>query len=114
MSRKHLQELIESLQEFYKCPSCDTSYHLDDISFLGEMNQFCFVQLSCHDCSLPVLATVSVDGSAPKRTKSDLHKAEVAKFAAMGSISAGEVAEFHRYISGYKGGFRRNKQRKST
>lgn len=112
MSRKHLQELVQSLQEFYKCPSCDTSYHLDDITFLGEINQYCFVQLSCHDCSLPLLATVAVDGSAPKRTKSDLGKSEVAKFAAMGSISADEIADFHRYISKHRGGFKKSTPRR--
>lgn len=112
MSRKHLQELIQSLQEFYKCPSCDTSYHLDDITFLGEVNSYCFVQLSCHDCSLPVLTTIAADGTMPKRAKSDLGRAEVAKFAAMGAISADEIAEFHRYISGHRGGFKPKPQRK--
>lgn len=109
MSRKHLQDLIKNLQEFYKCPSCDTSYHLDDIRYLGELNQYCFVQLNCHDCSLPVLATVSVAGKVPKRDKTDLVAAEEAKFASMGTISAGEIADFHRYISRKRGGFSRSK-----
>lgn len=99
MSRKHLQDLIKNLQEFYKCPSCDTSYHLDDINYLGELNQYCFVQLNCHECSLPVLATVSTSGKTAKRSNTDLRQAEEAKFAAMGTISADEIAEFHRYIS---------------
>ncbi len=105
MSRKHLQDLINNLQEFYKCPSCDTSYFLDDINYLGELNGFSFVQLNCHECSLPVLATVSMGGKTPKRDKTDLVSSEEAKFAAMGSISADEIAEFHRYISRKKGGF---------
>jgi hypothetical protein len=64
MQPKYLQELIRNLQEFYKCPSCETNYHFDDIRFLGEIDLYCFVQLSCHNCSLPVLATVSVNGKA--------------------------------------------------
>jgi hypothetical protein len=109
MSRKHLQDLIKNLQEFYKCPSCDTSYHLDDITYLGELNQFYFVQLNCHECTLPMLATVSIDGKTPKRTKTDLQSAEEAKFASMGAISANEIAEFHRYISRRRGGFTRKR-----
>lgn len=105
MSHKNLQDLIKNLQEFYKCPSCDTSYHLDDINYLGELNQYCFVQLTCHDCSLPVLATVSSSGKVPKRSKTDLRSAEEAKFASMGAISADEIAGFHRYISRKRGGF---------
>jgi hydrogenase maturation factor HypF (carbamoyltransferase family) len=109
MSRKHLQDLIKNLQEFYKCPSCDTSYHLDDISYLGELNQYYFVQLSCHECSMPVLATVSIGGKVVKRSKTDLRQAEEAKFVSMGEISAGEIADFHRYISRKKGGFTRHR-----
>jgi hypothetical protein len=105
MSRKHLQDLIKSLQEFYKCPSCDTSYYLDDIRFLGELNGHCFVQLNCHDCSLPVLTIVSLNGKPVKRAKSDLRQAEEAKFASMGEISADEIADFHRHISRKRGGF---------
>ena len=98
MQPKYLQELIKNLQEFYKCPSCETNYHFDDIRFLGEMDLYCFVQLSCHNCSLPVLATVSVNGK-PGRRRSDLKQSEEAKFATKGAISAGEIAEFHRWVS---------------
>ena len=108
MSRKHLQELIKTLQEFYKCPSCDTSYYLDDIQFLGELNYHCFVQLNCHECSLPVLATVSVAGKTVNRNKTDLRQSEEAKFASMGTISASEIADFHRHISRRKRGFKRS------
>lgn len=100
MSRKYLQELIKNLQEFYKCPSCDAPYHFDDIKFLGEIDQYCFVQLSCHQCSMPVLATVSVQGKdLPKAKRSDLSPAEKRKFNTRGAITAVEIAEFHRFIS---------------
>lgn len=101
MSRKHLQELIQSLQEFYKCPSCETNYHFDDIKFLGEIDLYCFVQLSCHECSMPVLATVSVGQQKPlkKQPKSDLAPRERQKFNNKGAITALEIAEFHRFLS---------------
>jgi hypothetical protein len=102
MQPKYLQELIRNLQELYKCPSCETNYHFDDIRFLGEIDLYCFVQLSCHNCSLPVLATVSVNGKAGGKRKSDLRTSEEAKFAAKGAISASEIAEFHRWVSKHK------------
>jgi hypothetical protein len=105
MSHKNLQELIKNLQEFYKCPSCETNYHFEDIRFLGEIEVYCFVQLTCHECSLPLLATVSVNGKTRRGRRSDLRASEEAKFASRGAISAGEIAEFHRYISRSKGGF---------
>jgi hypothetical protein len=110
MSPKYLQELIKNLQEFYKCPSCDTNYHFDDIRFLGEVELYCFVQLSCHNCSLPVLATVSVNGKGGNKRKSDLKQSEEAKFASKGAISASEIAEFHRLISKSKSLAKRSKK----
>lgn len=99
MRPRYLQELIRNLQEFCKCPSCDTDYRFADIRFLGEIDLHCFVQLSCHNCSLPVLATVSVNGQGPGGRKGDLKQSEEVKFAGKGAISASEIAEFHRWIS---------------
>ena len=110
MSPKYLQELIRNLREFYKCPSCETNYHFDDIRFLGEIDQYCFVQLSCHNCSLPVLATVSVNGKGGSaKRKSDLRQAEEAKFATKGAITSSEIAEFHRWLSKSKTFARKSK-----
>lgn len=103
MSRKYLQDLIKSLREFYKCPSCATNYHLDDIKFLGEVDSFCFVQLTCHECSLPMLATIAANGKSSFKSTNDLAKTEENKFTKMGEITSDEIAEFHRFISTYKG-----------
>lgn len=103
MSRKYLQELIKNLQEFYKCPSCNTNYNFDDIKLLGQIDFYCFVQLTCHACSLPVLATVSVGGTSINKRDSDLRRSEEIKFAAKEAITSAEIAEFHRFISGWKG-----------
>jgi hypothetical protein len=46
-----------------------------------------------------VLATVSVNGKSGGKRKSDLRQSEEAKFASKGAISAGEIAEFHRWVS---------------
>lgn len=114
MNSKNFQELIRNLQVFYKCPSCNTNYHFDDIKFLGKVDSHCFMQLNCHSCSLPVLATVLLSEEqaagakksknppkASKRTlKSDLTASEKQKFALKDEISSVEIAEFHRYISG--------------
>ncbi len=108
MRPQYLQELVKQLQEFYKCPSCDTNYHFDDIRFLSEIDLYCFVQLSCHECSLPVLATVSLDDKAPALRKTDLTRKEEVKFAEIGEISSSEIAEFHQFISKSKIVFKRS------
>jgi hypothetical protein len=103
MSKRYLQDLIKNLQEFYKCPSCETHYHFDDIKILGQIDQYCFVQLGCHACSMPVLATVAVGKQPSKKIPTDLRQREGAKFAQKGAISAIEIAEFHRFLSSNRG-----------
>ncbi len=100
MQPRQLQELIKHLREVYKCPSCETKYRADDIRFLGEMNEHCFMQLSCHNCSLPVVASLTIDGKPAGLNASRPGHRENAAFWARGEITASEIAEFHRWISG--------------
>lgn len=106
--RRYLQDIISNLQEYYKCPSCSTNYHMGDIKFLGQIDAYCFVQLTCHECSLPVVATVSV-GEEPKtsrrKARSDLKRNEASKFGKLGPITADEIASFHSYIKEHRDGF---------
>lgn len=107
MNHKYLQNIIKNLREYYKCPSCGTNYFFEDIKILGQMDTYCFVQLSCHNCDMPVLATVSV-GEVYKpddKTMNDLSLAEEDKFARMSNISPDEIANFHKFISNFHGHF---------
>jgi len=100
---KNLQDLIRNLQVFYKCPSCGSGYIHDDIAFLGKVEEHCFMQLTCHDCSLPVLATVflqseieqAAKGSSRMGRKLDLGYKERTAFIKRGPISSQEIATFH-------------------
>ncbi len=103
MSRKQLQEIIRNLQEFHRCPSCGVDYFFDDIKVLGQIEPYCFVQLTCHNCSMPVLATVLVGNADLNKVATDLSSKEEKKFARRDVISAEEIADFHKFISGYKG-----------
>jgi len=61
------------------------------------------MQLTCHDCSLPVLATVflqseieqAAKGSSRMGRKLDLGYKERAAFIKRGPISSQEIATFH-------------------
>lgn len=91
---------------------CNASYKSDDIKFLGQVDNHCFMQLNCHTCSVPVLATVFLSAKngedlkpATRRTKtpSDLKPREKAQFLAKGSITGSEIADFHLFLSNYQG-----------
>jgi len=111
---KNLQELIKNLQVFYKCPSCGSQYQHEDITFLGRVDEHCFMQLTCTECSLPILATVLLSSQlgnqlsnasmpdsfyANKINKPDLSRGEKKHFSTFEPISAVEIAELHLYLS---------------
>ncbi len=109
MNGKNLQELISNLQVFYKCPSCGAQYKHEDITFLGRVDEHCFMQLNCNECSLPILATVLLSTQIKKgakeamRTvkvrKNDLTAAEKRHFASLPPISSSEIADLHLFLT---------------
>ena len=120
MNPKALQELIDNLRVFYRCPSCSAEYRADDIRFLGKVEQHCFMQLNCKECSLPVLATVLLShqnkqggeaGSqhlrkqkkrASNKFGADLSRREKAAFHRRGAITASEIADFYSFLKTQK------------
>ena len=110
MNGKNLQELIKNLQVFYKCPSCGSHYLHEDITFLGRVDEHCFMQLTCTECSLPILATVLLSSqlegdkasrkkSTPNFVESDLAKGEVIKFHTYEPISSDEIVDLHVFLA---------------
>lgn len=91
---------------------CGAGYHSDDIKFLGQIDNHCFMQLNCHGCSVPVLATVFLNESGgadiikkprQKRSFTDLKPREKTHFIAKGSIESTEIADFHLFLTTYEG-----------
>ncbi len=112
MSPKSLQELINNLRVFYRCPSCSAEYRSDDIRFLGKVEQHCFMQLNCPKCSLPVLATVlmGADLEAKRNRRKykrsnigvDATRRERSLFTKKGAISSREIADFYAFLRDIK------------
>lgn len=114
MNGKNLQELIKNLQVFYKCPSCGAQYKHEDITFLGRIDEHCFMQLTCTTCSLPILATVLLSSQlqnkpnkkkhyyGEKVRKNDLGRGEKQRFSSYAPISSSEVADLHLYLTSNK------------
>lgn len=110
MNSKALNELINNLRIFYRCPSCSAEYRADDIKFLGKVDQHCFMQLNCQQCSLPVLATVlmgyTIDTKSQRNRRKvgkpslgmDTTRRERAQFNQRGAITATEIADFYSFL----------------
>ncbi|MBI2798274.1 hypothetical protein HYX70_03180 [Candidatus Saccharibacteria bacterium] len=114
LNSKNLQELIKNLRIFYKCPSCGAAYRGGDIIFLGRVEEHCFMQLTCHDCSLPILATILTNlqvnaaqtntVSKPKQ-RTDLKPREKRLLLDRDHISSSEIAEFYSYLNQSSGDY---------
>jgi hypothetical protein len=115
LSPKALNELINNLRVFYRCPSCSADYKADDVRFLGKVDQHCFMQLNCQKCSLPVLATVLMShpiGQKARRNRRkttnkpalgmDVSRKERASFNQKGAITAAEIADFYAFLDSSK------------
>lgn len=112
MNGKNLQELINNLAIFYKCPSCGAQYPHENISFLGRVDEHCFMQLTCDGCSLPILATVLLSTElmktiptkpklpikASRLSQTDLQRGEKNRIAQKSEISSAEIAELALYL----------------
>jgi len=117
LNARSFQHLVKNLQLFYKCPMCGAGYRHDDIKFLGQVDNHCFMQLNCHSCSVPVLATVFLsdkDGEqfkpvqppisgAKSRRMTDLKPREKTRFMAKGEIGSAEIAELYLFLTKYDG-----------
>lgn len=123
MNGKNLQELIKNLQVFYKCPSCSAKYRQQDITFLGKVDEHCFMQLTCDSCSLPILATVLLSSDLTAATtvpqvpkimpfepnlpkskranQTDLRPGERKRISSKEHIRSTEIAELHLYLSSH-------------
>jgi len=60
MNDRQFEKLVQNLQDVMRCPNCSSTYFLDDIHYLGQMDTMTFLHLRCHKCSTPVFASVAV------------------------------------------------------
>lgn len=94
-------EIINSLHNSTKCPNCQGTYTKDDIRVLAEADNICFVQLDCHNCMSPLIATVFVN-SGSDLTNISSNKDDSYLFKYYSSDSSARIHEYSQFgpISG--------------
>jgi hypothetical protein len=88
---------IKSIKDLYSCPACRSAYRFDSARFLGKMAGHDFFQMTCPDCSKPVLITVVQESPVIGGVESEKMPSPDRE-----PISASEIAGFHLWISGTK------------
>ena len=64
MNDSDLRKLLKKLQFVMRCPNCGKSYHLEEISIRGFIDQNYFLNMDCSNCHIPVFATIAVSGDS--------------------------------------------------
>lgn len=61
MNNQQFERLVHNLQDVMRCPHCSSSYIMEDIHYLGQLDSMTFLHMKCGKCNTPVFASVSLD-----------------------------------------------------
>ncbi|MFH0905617.1 MAG: hypothetical protein V1826_02770 [bacterium] len=63
MNNQQFEHLVHNLQDVMRCPHCSSTYSLEDIHYLGQLETMTFLHMRCHGCKTPVFASVALTNS---------------------------------------------------
>lgn len=106
---KKFEELIKNIRAMIKCPHCGSRYNKENINIAGQMGQAVLVQLNCHVCKMPVMATIVAKDI---KNNDDLISSEPFAHVEGSSnnvsgetISSDEIIEMHDFLNTFSGDF---------
>lgn len=88
------------------CPSCNSTYSLEEMQFLGNQDGYFLLSMTCSKCSLPVWVNFfagNKEGS--KMITNDLTITDI-NLLSKEPISNNEVIDFHVSLKQFKGNFK--------
>jgi hypothetical protein len=91
MDKKRFEQLAKNLQDITSCPNCGGRYAISDIRYFGQLGMTIFVQLTCHNCHVPVFAGI------PSGNKTDERDREV--LTSKTPVTYDDVIETHRALA---------------
>lgn len=108
MNPKQFMDLLKNLQKIMKCPSCGAVYKIEEIQFLGQIDGLFLLQMSCQKCNLPVWMNFMLSKDSVKKQVglSDLNDKDT-DFFLKSEISSDEIINFHTFLRGFDGNFKR-------
>lgn len=91
------KDLLKSIQELSKCPSCVLPYETDDINMLGQLENYLLVHFTCNRCFMSLL-TVFPAKQFKINKKLELSPVEVKKFQGLDAITTDEIIDMYQYL----------------
>jgi hypothetical protein len=102
MDEKKFFSLFKSLQGAMRCPSCDSTYAVSEMQFVGSQDGYFLLSMNCSKCSLPVWVNVFAGNNPTRSIVNDLTIGDV-RLAGRSPITTDEVINFSKYIRSFKG-----------
>lgn len=105
MDKNSFLNMIKNLQSLMRCPSCSSVYEMEEMQFMGQGDGYFLLSMTCHHCSLPVWVNV-FSGSQGNMPLTDLSVLDVGLIGKE-PITKDEVIDFHRFLKGFDGNFKK-------
>ena len=99
------ERFIKKLMSAIKCSICREHYEINNIKVLGHEDDIWFLNVFCPSCHNQALVAAVVKKDKSLETTTDLTKAESAKFARAGTISADDILDLHDFLQVFDGNF---------
>lgn len=103
MNSNHFLNILKTITETMKCPTCGHSYDLSEIQFINQFDGFCLVHLTCGSCKVPVWVNFFAGDKKPNFKIETQPMDESILFE---EITSDEILTFHEYLKGFNGNFR--------
>ncbi len=109
MTPEQIEKLIQSIQAFSKCPSCNSQYEASQINIVEEAEKTCLLEMRCKKCGSVTAGSVLIHGTKIK-PQANTKNQKVKKINK--NISKDQVLKFHNFIKKFDGNFKKifNKQ----
>lgn len=100
MSGNNFLNILKTITESLKCPTCDHLYELEEVQFISQMEGYSLVHMSCRHCKLPVWVNFFSSEQKPNFQIEQLPKDQ-------GEITSDELISFHQLLESFDGDFKK-------
>ncbi len=112
MNNKQFFELIKSLYSALKCPGCGEVYDIEQIQFIGHMDGLFLLQMTCHNCQLPISVNFYVQNEKELLLDLNIKEHQQILKRRIKPIDTNDVISFYAGLEDFNGDLRKLLKRK--
>lgn len=101
----NLLQILKTLTEMMRCPHCASSYSIEQVQYISQVEGYCLLQVTCKGCHTPIWVNFIVEnGSAKIKSEFNIQNLKLTEEI---PITADEVICFHQKIDTFDGDFKK-------